>query len=235
MRQLIYNTELIPEPIGIRDDDLSLVEDNSGRCDEIIKTHHYSKKTTKNRFLSMLVNDGLGAIQLGYGIRPHKKHLIHPDITKDNYCEFDRMWVSDVLPKNTESRLIGMLISYLKQCKKSIKFVITYADESVLNTGIIYRATNAFELEPIDVDFYELPDGERIHPVSMWHRHKTRAWDFVSAKYPGIRHIKGGYKQLRFLYILDQKMRRKFQCRNAVPPEQRDGFNSHAPLQSQTE
>lgn len=233
MRTLIKSND--GKPIGITDGVMSLAEDETGQCDEIIRAHHYSRKTTKNRFLSMLVNDGLGAIQLGYGIRPHMKHTISPHITRENYCEFDRMWLSDELPKFSESRVIGLLLSYLRQVHRRIQFVITYADESVGNKGTIYRATNAIELDSVPVDFYILPTGERIHPVSMWHRHKTRSWDFVSRQYPGIKHIKSGknsgFQQRRFLYILNKSMRRKFQGRNAAPPAQKDGFNSHTPLQ----
>jgi hypothetical protein len=172
----------------------------------LVKKYHYSHKTTKNRFKSFLVNDGMGVLQLGYGIRPRMKHTVSKLITKDNYCEFDRMWLSDKLPKFSESQVISLLLSYLKQVYKNIKFVITYADESAGNKGTIYKATNAIRLEPIDCDFYILPGGERIHPVSMYHRHKTRAKAFLEKQYPGIKHVKGEYKQLRFLYILDKKL-----------------------------
>ena len=70
----------------------------------------------------------------------------------------------------------------------------------------IYKATNAIILKPIDCDFYVLESGERIHPVSMYHRHKTRAKAFLEKEYPNIRHIKGEFKQNRFLYILDKKI-----------------------------
>lgn len=234
MRKLLTDFDLglcKPTPIGITDGFIKLTEDNSGKCDAIIREHHYSHKTTKNRFLSFLVNDGLGALQLGYGIRPRMKHTISTDITKDNYCEFDRMWLSDDLPKFSESRTIGLLIAYLKQAHSRIKFIITYADESAGNTGTIYKATNAIQLAPLQCDFYLLPSGERIHPVSMWHRHKTRAKAFVEKQYPGIKHIKGELRQFRFLYILDKKLRRKFQERNAASPTPKDECDAHTPLQ----
>ena len=116
------------------------------------------------------------------------------------------MWLSDDLPKFSESQVISLLLSYLKQVYPKIKFVITYADESVGNKGTIYKATNAIILKPIDCDFYVLESGERIHPVSMYHRHKTRAKAFLEKEYPNIRHIKGEFKQNRFLYILDKKI-----------------------------
>ena len=115
------------------------------------------------------------------------------------------MWLSDELPKFSESQCISLLLSYLKQVYKQIKFVITYADGSVGNKGIIYKATNAKIVGRIPCDFYILQDGERVHPVSMYHRHKTRAKDFLEKQYPGIKHIKGEKYQYRFLYILDKK------------------------------
>lgn len=232
MRDLIYKSDLFGKiPVGITDGLITLKEDLTGQCDEIICANHYSHKTTKNRFMSLLVNDGLGAIQLGYGIRPKLKHKICEDIKDGNFCEFDRMWLSDELPKFSESRAIGLLLSYIKQVHNRIKFIITYADGSAGNVGTIYKATNAFQLDSVDCDFYVLPDGERIHPVSMYHRHGTRAKAFVEKQYPGIKHIKGEHQQYRYLYILDNKLRRKFQCRNAASPKPKDGFDSHTPLQ----
>lgn len=211
MKWLIYENDLFQNrPVGISNGILSIKECDSAVADELVKQHHYSHKSTKNRFKSFLVNDGLGVLQLGYGIRPHKKKSVHPMIDKDNFCEFDRMWLSDELPKNSESQVISLLLSYLKQIYPKIKFVITYADESVGNKGTIYRATNAFVLKGVPVDFYILESGERIHPVSMYHRHKTRARAFLEKTYPNIKHIKGGYEQKRFLYILDKKMRSSF-------------------------
>ncbi len=194
---------------------ISIKEVQSKDVRELIEKNHYSHKCTPNHFLSFDVNNGQGALQLGFGIRPHKKNNISSLITTDNYCEFDRMWLSDELPKYSESQTISLLLKYLKKHYPKIKFVITYADGSAGNKGIIYQATNAIKLEPILCDFYLLPNGERVHPVSMWHRHKTRAWSAMQELYPGIQHIKGTVKnpiyQYRYLYILDRKMRKKYQ------------------------
>lgn len=211
MKQLIYKQDLMgKKPIGITNGNLKLIECLNNEADKIIIKYHYSHKSTKNRFKSFSVNNGLGYLQLGYGIRPHMKHTISDMITTDNYCEFDRMWLSDELPKNSESQVISLLLSYLKQVYTRIKFVITYADGSVGNKGIIYQATNATFLDKVNVDFYILPNGERIHPVSMWHRHKTRAMDFLIKEYPGIKHVSDEF-QYRYLYILNKGLRSKYQ------------------------
>jgi len=212
MKQLIYETGLLEKkPIGITNGNLTLTECDPSEADEYIIKYHYSHKATSNRFLSLRVNEGKdtgGYIQLGYGIRPAMKHTISSQITKDNYCEFDRMWLSDDLPRFSESQVIALLLSYLRQVYKKIKFVITYADSTAGNKGTIYKATNAIVLEPIKADLYILSNGERVHPVTMWHRHKTRAWDVMQKLYPGITKPKG--VQFRFLYILDRKAEKAY-------------------------
>ncbi len=196
-------------PIGITNGNITLAKANTSAVDFLVRKYHYSHKSTQNRFLSFVVNHNKGFLQLGYGIRPHIKHKISKLITKDNYCEFDRMWLSDSMPKFSESQIISLLLSYLKQVYPKIWFVITYADGSVGNKGTIYKATNAFRMGKQKVDFYLLSNGERVHPVSMWHRHKTRAWKTMKALYPGIKHITSEY-QYRFLYILNKKIRRQY-------------------------
>ena len=211
MKKLIYKNELFGKvPVGITNGCVSIREESNTIVDSLVIKHHYSHKATQNRFKSFLVNGNMGFLQLGYGIRPHIKHTINKMITTKNYCEFDRMWLSDELPKNTESQVIALLLSYIKQVYPQIKFLITYADGSVGNTGTIYKASNAIPLGSVPVDFYLLPDGERVHPVSMYHRHKTRAWGTLQRLYPGIKHLKKD-RQYRFLYVLNNGMRKKVQ------------------------
>jgi|SRR3990167_232700 len=208
MKTLIYEKTLFgKKPIGITNGTYTLMEANNEVVDELVRKYHYSHKTTKNRFKSFLINNNKGFMQLGYGIRPMIKHTINSKIKKGNFCEFDRMWLLDELPKNSESQCISLLLSYLKQVYKHIKFVITYADGSVGNKGTIYKATNAQQIGKVPCDFYVLTTGERVHPVSMYHRHKTRAKGFLEKRYPGIKHIKGEEYQYRFLYILDKKFK----------------------------
>ena len=208
MKKLLYKKDLFGKiPIGITNGKYWIKEAPAGIVDKLVIKYHYSHKSTPNRFKSFLVNDDKGFLQLGYGIRLHIKHTIDKRITKDNYCEFDRMWLSDSLPKFAESQVISLLLSYLKQVYSNIKFVITYADGSVGNYGTIYKATNAIFVSKTKVDFYILSSGERVHPVSMWHKHKTRAWDFLQKQYPNIKHIRDEY-QYRFLYILDKRLKR---------------------------
>lgn len=168
-------------------------------ADRIISKHHYSGKPTKNSFLSLLVyynGEVNGALQLGYGIRPKIKGDYNPDEVR----EFDRMWLSDLMPKFSETITLSLLHRFLKRAYPKIKLLISYSDTSVGNMGTIYKAGNYKLIDDIKADFYILSNGERVHPVSMWHRHGTRAWDFLQNEYPGIRKAEG--RQLKFAYQL---------------------------------
>lgn len=107
------------------------------------------------------------------------------------------MWLSDDMPKYSETIVISLLHHFLKKVYPNIKYLISYADTSAGMTGTIYKAANYTLIDKIKADFYILPNGERVHPVTMWHRYKTRAWNFLQKKIPGIRKADG--YQLKFI------------------------------------
>jgi len=169
------------------------------QADSIIVKNHYSSKPTKNSFLSLLVyykNEIHGALQLGYGIRPK----IKGNYNSNEVREFDRMWLSDDMPKYSETITLSLLHKFLQNAYSEIKYLISYSDTSVGNNGTIYKAANYKLINSIKADFYILESGERVHPVTMWHRHKTRKWSVLEKIYPNIKKANG--KQLKFLYEL---------------------------------
>lgn len=108
------------------------------------------------------------------------------------------MWLSDTMPKFSETITLSLFHHYMRLAHPEVKVLISYADTTAGNNGTIYRAANYELIDRLQADFYLLPSGERVHPVSMWHRHGTRAWDFLQQQYPGIVHIRDGY-QLKFI------------------------------------
>ena len=107
------------------------------------------------------------------------------------------MWLSDDMPKYSETICLSLLHKYIRATHKEIKYLISYADTSIGNKGTIYKAANYEHIDTIKADFYILPSGERVHPVTMWHRHKTRVWEVLTELYPGIKKAEGF--QLKFL------------------------------------
>ena len=183
-----------------KEKDIKLLECSKVQADAIIVPHHYSHKVTKNSCINLLVlyqGKNRGAMQIGYGIRPHIKIRGDEVLDYHQVREFDRMWLSDEMPKFSESICLSLMEHYIKATHKEIKYIISYADTSIGNTGTIYKAANYEQIDSLKADFYILPSGERVHPITMWHRHKTRAWKVLKELYPGIRKTKG--YQLKFL------------------------------------
>jgi len=179
--------------------EIKIVMCEKDQADNIISINHYSKKPTKNSFLNLLVyyKDKIsGALQIGYGIRPE----INGGFKKGEVVEFDRMWLSDEMPKFSETITLSLLNHFLKSRYKNLKAIISYSDTSVGNQGTIYKAGNYKLIDKLKADFYITEQGERIHPVTMWHRHKTRAWGFLQKQYPNIKKADGF--QLKYIYYL---------------------------------
>lgn len=183
--------------------DIKILMCEKAEADRVIVPHHYSHKVTKNAFCSLLVwwhGKINGALQCGYGIRPKIKGDYKPEEVR----EFDRMWLSDDMPKYSETIVLSLFHHFMRLAYPKVKVLISYADTSVGNRGTIYKAANYTLVDKLKADFYIIPlkDGgyERLHPVTAWHRHRTRAWDFMQKQYPGIQKAVG--EQLKFIYKL---------------------------------
>ena len=180
---------------------IKIVVCKKSEADPIIINHHYSHKVTKNSFLSFLVyyyGKVSGALQVGYETKPKNKGQYNSNEVR----EFDRMWLSDDMPKFSETITISLLHHYLRKVHPEIKHLISYADNSddVGNVGTIYKAANYRLVGKIKSDFYILESGERVHPITMWHRHKTRKWSFLIKQYPNIRKSQG--YQMKYIFDL---------------------------------
>ena len=188
---------------------IKIIECDKPTADNIIKKNHYSKKSTKNSCLNLLVyhfNKISGALQIGYGIRPKAKGKYNPK----EVLEFDRMWLSDDMPKFSETITLSLLHHYLKKNYPQIKHLISYADTSVGNNGTIYKAANYKLIDKVKARFFILENGERVHPITMYHRHGVtmtgsgniteKVRNKLEPIYGKLRKAKG--YQLKFVYDL---------------------------------
>ena len=110
------------------------MECDKAQADAIIVPHHFSHKVTKNSCLNLLVlyKDKIrGAMQIGYGIRPHIKTEKGEVLDYHQVREFDRMWLSDEMPKFSETICLSLLHKYIRATHKEIKYLISYADTSI--------------------------------------------------------------------------------------------------------
>lgn len=196
-----------------------------GKADEVVKKHHYSGKVVQNSQLCFGVwykGVLMGAMQFG---PPTDKRKILPlvkDTEWNGMMELNRMAFSDHLPRFSESRAISLAFKWMKKNAPHIKWVVSFADGTQCGHGTIYQASN-FKLTQIKENsrLVELPNGERIHVLSM---DVSQGGNKYSAdmKKNGYTSVKkylddyhSGWKPLvgymyRYIYFLDKKSEQNY-------------------------
>ena len=173
----------------------------------IIRRNHYSKnppgQVSKYCFLVVYRGGIHGALMLGYGQNPDLNGTL-----AGTHIEFDRMWLSDDMPKLSETCVIGLLHTWLRKARPEIRVIASWSDTSEGNFGTIYKAANYQYVKATPSPFYRLPWGRKVHRVSLWHWHGKQGnrWAWLQQRYPGIQKIEGD--QLLFEYELHKKGKR---------------------------
>jgi hypothetical protein len=181
---------------------------SSADAARIVKACHYSGKVVQNSQLHFGVFlDGKcgGAMQFGPSMR---KDLIRPlvkDTEWNGFIELNRMAFADWLPRNSESRAIGVAMRLIRKAYPHIEWVISFADGTQCGDGTIYRASG-FILTQIKENSQMRIDpktGKPIQSMAAFHAGDSRNfknWKKLS-----------GF-QLRYLYFLNPEARKRLTC-----------------------
>lgn len=155
--------------IGFGNSSFSILEIDRDRANDIIKKFHYSGKITQHSYIHMGVYiDGElhGVLQAGHAMNPQSGGSLVEGATIDNFIELNRMWLSDLAPRNSESMAISYLLKYIRANHPKIKFMQSFADERCGCFGIVYQAANfSYYGEHTNI-FWEL-DGVVYHNSIM--------------------------------------------------------------------
>lgn len=136
-----------------------------------VKRHHYSGKVDPRSqvHLGVFYRDRLeGVMQLGPSIDKAKSQGLVRDTSWNGFIELHRMAFSDVLPRNSESRAIGIAMRMLRKNAPHIEWCLSYADGTQCGDGTIYRASG-FHLLKITPNnsMWRMPDGEVICKIVL--------------------------------------------------------------------
>jgi hypothetical protein len=103
-----------------------------------------------------------GAVVFTSGAR--NAHRLLDAAGPNDVATLARLWLSDRLPKNSESRVIGVILRILRR-ETTWKLLLSYADPAAGHNGTIYQATGWRYLGMSEPNTYVLlPDGKLIHP-----------------------------------------------------------------------
>lgn len=180
-------------------------------ADRIVKRLHYSHSVVRNSQLHLGVFLGgrcHGVMQFGPSFDKRKIQGIVSGTAWDGFLELNRLAFDDELPRNSESRALGVAMRMLRKNAPQVKWVISFADGTQCGDGTIYRAAG-FVLTGIrrNQTVYVGPKGDVISAMTV-SKHTTEHGG-ASSMQP---YVAAGYKpmpgfQLRYLYFLDPSFR----------------------------
>ena len=129
----------------------------------LVKRVHYSGKVVNNSQLHIGVfyrGKLEGAMQFGPSLDKRKLQGLVEGTPWNGFIELNRMAFTDTLPRNSESRALGIALRMLKQHAPHVQWVVTFADGAQCGDGTIYRAAG-FVLTSIkrNDQLWTLPDG----------------------------------------------------------------------------
>jgi Fe-S cluster biosynthesis and repair protein YggX len=131
-----------------------------------VEQNHYSKSINgvkSSHCFSIKHDDKLvGAIIYGQMSTTAWKKFSDKE---SDVIELRRLVLIDECPRNSESRVIGQSLRWIKKHDKKLKLVVSYADPNYGHTGVIYRASN-FKLIGMsgkDNGFQDIETGKLYH------------------------------------------------------------------------
>lgn len=185
--------------------DIHLAPVSARDANAYISANHYSGKVAPNSQLHLGVfvhGRMLGAMQFGPSINKKGTIRLVEGTAWNGFIELNRMAFSDALPRNSESRAIGIAMRMLRKHYPHIEWVISFADATQCGDGTIYRASG-FVLTDIRKNEALRTDpktGETMHVIQAHHLKRSKEFRTWEAK--------DGY-QLRYLYFLNPAARER--------------------------
>lgn len=176
----------------------------------IVKKIHYSGKVTNSQLhFGVFLNGKLeGALQFGPSIDKRKTAGLVKGSLWSEFIELNRMALSDALPKNSESRSLGVCIKLIKKHYPQIKWIISFSDGAQCGDGTIYRASG-FYLTSIkkNSQMLRMPDGSVVAKKSLDSHIINGKFGAKAAKDSGAVALDG--YQLRYVYFIDKSYKER--------------------------
>jgi hypothetical protein len=180
---------------------------------EVLVKHHYLHSIpggTQLTFGVFLNRRLMGAVALSVG--PTNAFRLVTGATRGDCMTLSRFWLSDELPFNSESRVLGIVLRALRR-HTCVRFLIAYADPSEDHVGTVYQAsgwqyTGLSQATPL----YMLGGARPRHSRSFAHAYGSHSIAHFAKNGVTLRAVPQQGKH-RYVYFLAPTWR----CRLTVP------------------
>lgn len=171
---------------------------------KIIEKNHYLHSMPGGTKLAFgVLRDGRLLGTLTFGAGPHNAYKLVGGVVQEDCLTLTRLWLSDELPANSESRVIGVSLRAIKKNTK-IKFIVSYADPSQGHLGTIYQATGwTYTGFSEAMPMFDLGDGRLRHSRSLSHAYGTHSLKYFKGKGIKVKVVSQPRKH-RYIYFLDK-------------------------------
>ena len=188
----------------------------------LLVPHHYLHSIPGGTLLAFGVFVGaklLGSLTLGAG--PMNAHRLVAGAVREDAITLTRFWLDDKLPRNSESRVLGIVLRSLRR-HTTLRFVLTYADPSANHVGTVYMAggwlyVGLSEATPL----YDLGDGVARHSRTVAHAYGTHSLKHFARHGVDVRVVPQASKH-RYVYPLDPTVRQRLTVRVLPNPKRED-------------
>ncbi len=176
---------------------------------QIVVKHHYLHSLpggTKLAFGAFVEGRLLGVITFGVG--PYNAFSLVEGTCPNDCLTLTRLWLSEILPPNSESRVISVCLRYLRKYT-TLKFIMTYADPARGHVGTIYQATGWLytglsEATPK----FDIGDGIARNSRSLAQAFGSHSLKYLSERGLNIKALPQIPKH-RYIYFLNQDYRNR--------------------------
>ena len=174
---------------------------------ELIQRNHYLHSLPGGTMLCFgifLDESLLGAMTLGAG--PYQAYHLVEGATRKDCLVLTRLWLSDELPWNSESRVIG-IVARLVRRHTDVKFIISYADPAAGHVGGIYQSVGWLYIGfSYAMSLYDLGDGIARHSRSVAHDFGSHSIEYLRNHGIMVKLVEQSAKY-RYIKFLDESWR----------------------------
>ncbi len=191
---------------------------------QIVVKHHYLHSLpggTKLAFGAFVEGRLLGVITFGVG--PYNAFSLVEGTCPNDCLTLTRLWLSEELPPNSESRVISVCLRYLRKYT-ALKFITTYADPAQGHVGTIYQATGwLYTGLSKATPKFDIGDSIARHSRSLAHAFGSHSLRCLSERGLNVKVLPQIPKH-RYIYFLDQDYRNRLKTPSLpYPKKETDG------------